>query len=464
MGILSRDRWRRFGAGSNIYKLRRLFTSLFKKREIRHGVLVCCVTFGVTFPLFSGANRSPDDDLLLTLDKYQKNTYHSPINESSRSTVMLYDFVTEVNEAWTGQIPSEIEHIQLLDEIEFERSALLYDLGGYSPQTYIFNDDDVQEKIMEWRRDVYRSQNLAKIDTLQVLPLLETREMQLYLKMAPYVDRVCEISQLTGLDYKIYLSLFWAETNLNHFSYSSHHEKWGVVVSPKQAWGISQVTDQGFTQIDRDYTFYRSIPSKRDLIVQEYARSKSIESVIKNVPNVGYYYVRHVLQKMGYQIPPDTLATKYAVSKSNMYRLQFTSMAEAKAFDSEADDVRLILEHLIETPRVDRERYKTDPLYAINIGCAYFYLDYTILKDHSYLQDQNDLIEACIMAYNGGRHGLLYRMRKHKKQWDHHKHNETRIHWARFQDAYQRLTSIETKFAVAHEQHYAQMTKKKSLP
>lgn len=409
-----------------------------------------CIPFT---PIFSGASRSPQDDTVLIFEKYQNLPPYGQVDESlSPARLTLHDLMPEVNQTWTGKVEQNPEHVFLLEEVKEERSAVLYDLGGYQPQIYIFNTADIQEKITDWRRHVYRMQNLAKIDTLNVLDQLSDEELSLYLKMTPYQARVAEIAELTGLDAKIYLSLFWAETNLTHFSYSARRQKWGVIISPKQAWGIAQVTHYGFTQIDRDHAFYRSIPKKRELILREYARSNSIEAVLENVPNVGYYYVRHILSQAGYSLPPDNRAAEFAhLKRDDLYNLNFRSQEKARLFDSHVDKVRLILDTLVGPGAVDRERYKIDPLYAFSVGCAYFYLDYVTFMDEPLLADTNDLIEACVGAYNSGRSGTQYRLRKYKTRWHRAKPKETKGHWRRFQTAYQHLSSIERTFAEARQ-------------
>ena len=68
--------------------------------------------------------------------------------------IALNELIPEINQSWTGQTPAHVEQIQLLDEIEREQTALLYNTVEYRPSVYIFNDPTIQKRITKLQANI----------------------------------------------------------------------------------------------------------------------------------------------------------------------------------------------------------------------------------------------------------------------------------------------------------------------
>jgi hypothetical protein len=326
----------------------------------------------------------------------------------------------------------------ILDEIEKRKSAdfRLFRL------LHILDDSLSCQKIDEWKNTSFHRKFEAKQSDPDFLELLNRNEYDLFVKAAPYMETAQEVSRITGLDEKLFLSLFFAESNLTHFARSSlDRESWGLIMSPQDALGLAQITDSGFQLIDNEYALRKKILKKKKKIWESYENGKSLDTISETL-NVGKNYILHVLQSNDVDI------SAYDVEEgvTDIYQLKFPDVEAAAEYDNMIEISFSALNQLLGGGYIDKMRYQREPLYAFSVGAAYLYLDYIYFANHPKIHvEDNELLEVCVAAYNRGRYGTENDLIQNRAYWRHRKYRETRGHWKNFQQAYDIFTSIDEK-------------------
>ena len=326
----------------------------------------------------------------------------------------------------------------ILDEIEKARSS---ELTSFK-LLHILADSLSRERIKKWRRYSYRSKILAKQDNPEFLTSLNKEEYRFYIKSVPYLEKAKEIAKITGLDEKIFLSLFYAESGLTHFARSSFdNEAWGLVISPMNALGLAQITNDGLDLLDSEYQTRKYVLKKRKKIQKKLEHGTDINQICNEL-KVGKNYVLYLMEKSGKDI------SKYELAKeeTDYQKLTFSTLEEAADYDNMIDISFAVLNQLLDGTSVDKDRYQHEPIYAFAVGSAYFYLDYIYFLNHPDLKISRDqLLEVCVSAYNRGRYGTQRSIIRRGENWRSLKYRETRGHWRSFQKAYSIFSQIEEK-------------------